>query len=180
MIEGSLVNLRPVDVSDLERYFAWINDPEVAEHLQVWPLQVSRIQEEAWLAAVMNHTQPPEITYAIETRDEGRHIGSVSLHKIEIVERHAELGIMIGDKTQWNRGYGTDAIMTMLQLAFEGINLNRVYLRTDEDNNRAVACYRKCGFVEEGRLRHDRYRAGVYRDTVMMGVLRSEFGEQPA
>jgi RimJ/RimL family protein N-acetyltransferase len=55
------------------------------------------------------------------------------------------------------------------------MNLNRVWLTVDQDNARGVACYRKCGFVAEGRLRQDRYSGGGYHDTLIMGVLASEF-----
>ena len=62
-----------------------------------------------------------------------------------------------------------------MRFAFEEMNLNRVYLTTDENNSRALACYRKCGFREEGRLRQDRFLEGRYWDTIVMGVLREEF-----
>jgi RimJ/RimL family protein N-acetyltransferase len=68
--------------------------------------------------------------------------------------------------------------MTMLHNAFEELNLNRVWLEVHDFNARAIACYRKCGFIEEGRLRQDRYRNGEYGDTIVMGLLRDEFGAQ--
>jgi RimJ/RimL family protein N-acetyltransferase len=176
MFSGALVNLRAIELSDLDRYIAWINDAEVTQFLATQaPHPVSRVQEEAWIQQAMTQTRPPEITYAIETLMDERHIGSVSLHRIGNTAHHSELGVMIGDKTHWNRGYGTDAITTMLHLAFEELNLNRVYLRVNADNGRAIACYRKCGFIEEGCLRQDRYRNGGYDDTLFMGVLRDEF-----
>ncbi len=82
---------------------------------------------------------------------------------------------MIGDKSYWSRGYGTDAIVTLLRFGFDEVNLHRVALEVNEDNARAIACYRKCGFVEEGRLRDHRFRRGEYRDTLIMGVLAGEF-----
>jgi RimJ/RimL family protein N-acetyltransferase len=163
-------------MSDLERYVAWINDPEVTQYLAAQPpYPVSRVQEEEWIREAVTQTRPPEITYAIETLADGRHIGSVSLHRVGNTAHHSELGIVIGDKTYWNRGFGTDAITTMLRLGFEELNLNRVWLEVAADNARAIACYRKCGFIEEGRLRQDRYRNGRYDDTLVMGILRDEF-----
>ena len=79
---------------------------------------------------------------------------------------------MIGGKDCWGRGYGTDAIRALLRFAFREMNLNRVWLTTGENNPRALACYRKCGFREEGRLRQDRYLEGRYWDTILMGILR--------
>ncbi|HEX5367978.1 MAG TPA: GNAT family protein [Dehalococcoidia bacterium] len=175
MLTGKLVELRAVEAGDLDRYHVWINDREVIEYIAALGLPVSRAQEEEWLQHAMRQTAPPEITLAIDTIDEGRHIGSVALHEVSLLSGKAILGIMIGDKSCWSRGYGTDAIVTLLRFAFDDMNLHRVALEVHEENARAIACYRKCGFVEEGRLRHDRFRRGEYRDTLIMGVLADEF-----
>jgi RimJ/RimL family protein N-acetyltransferase len=82
---------------------------------------------------------------------------------------------MIGEKEYWSKGYGTDAIRTLMRFAFERMNLNRVELSTFDFNERAQACYRKCGFVEEGRRREDRYIDGEYHDLIVMGILRYEW-----
>lgn len=175
MLTGKLVKLRPLEMSDLERYLAWINDPEVTRFLDGARYPISRADEEAWLAGAVHRTRPPDIVLAIETLEERRHIGSVSLQQVHAEDRKAALGIMIGDRSCWDRGYGADAILALLRFAFDEMNLNRVWLEVDEDNRRAIACYRKCGFREEGRLRSDRFRAGRYCDTLVMGVLADEF-----
>ena len=174
MLTGKLVRLRAIEMDDLDRYVAWVNDEEVMRFVAVTALPISRASEEEWIRRATTHTRPPEITYAIETLEGIHHIGSVSLHNVGGPARNAELGIMIGDKTYWNRGFGTDTVRTMVAFAFDELNLNRVSLTVDEDNGRGIACYRKCGFVQEGRLRQDRFRAGEYRDTIVMGVLREE------
>jgi RimJ/RimL family protein N-acetyltransferase len=79
---------------------------------------------------------------------------------------------MIGEKAYWSKGYGTDAMRTFLRFGFEEMNLNRIDLTVDARNGRAIACYRKCGFVEEARLRQDRYSEGAYHDTLIMAVVR--------
>jgi RimJ/RimL family protein N-acetyltransferase len=175
MLTGKLIRLRPPDMADLDRYVEWLNDPEVVEFLgSSYPL-MSRLAETEWLErAVKKPIAYGDLVLAIETL-EGRHIGTVDLSEGRPEHRHCSLGIMIGDKTCWNHGYGTDAILTLLRLAFEEMNLNRVYLTVDENNVRGIRCYQKCGFVEEGRLRQDRYSAGRYHDTLIMGVLAQEF-----
>jgi RimJ/RimL family protein N-acetyltransferase len=163
-------------MSDLDRCLTWINDPEVTAFMAGqlrYPF--SRESEEEWLRGAVTRTRPPEIGLAIETLAEGRHIGSVGLHQVSAETRKAGFGIMIGDKECWNRGYGTDATLIILRFAFDEMNLNRVWLEVHDDNARAIACYRKCGFVEEGRLRQHRFKGGAYHDTIVMGVLASEF-----
>ncbi len=174
MIEGKLVNLRAVEMGDVDHYCQWLNDREVTRHLNM-RYQMSRAAEEAWLR---ERTAKPlsfdNVNFAIETKD-GVHIGSVGFHDVSPEDRKARLGIMIGEKDYWSKGYGTDAMLTLLRFAFEEMNLYRVDLTVDEDNERAIACYRKCGFVEEARLRQERYLRGAYRDQLVMGILRDEF-----
>lgn len=175
MIEGTLVNLRPIDLGDAARYVAWFNDREVTRHLQMrYPL--SLLAEEGWIRE--QYGRPMAYgsggNYAIETKD-GVHLGGVGFHYVNPENRKATLGITIGDKRYWSKGYGTDAMLTLLRFGFDEMNLHRIDLSVDEDNARAIACYRKCGFVEEGRLRHHRYAHGGYRDQLWMGLLRDEF-----
>jgi RimJ/RimL family protein N-acetyltransferase len=174
MLTGKLVRLRPIEMTDLDRYWGWINDSEAMRHVAVRALY-SRTEEEEILRKLVTQTQPPEVTLAIEVASEGRHIGSVALHEIRGIERRATLGIMIGDKASWDHGYGTDTVQTMLRYGFEELNLNRIDLTVDEDNARGIACYRKCGFIEEGRLRQHRFAQGRYWDTIVMAVLAEEF-----
>ncbi len=174
MLSGKLVRLRPVELTDRDHYFAWINDPEVAEFLAArWLYSLS--QEQSYVESATLQTRPPDVKLAIETIDEPRHIGSVNLHAFDREDRRATLGIMIGDKSCWSRGFGTDAILTMLRYGFEELNLNRVDLTCDERNARGIACYRKCGFVEEGRLRQHRFAKGRYWDTVVMATFADAF-----
>jgi RimJ/RimL family protein N-acetyltransferase len=174
MLEGKLVRLRPMEPEDRDRFYQWMNDDEVKEFLGA-RYYISRLAEGEWLAA---RTKEPvsyaNLHFAVETLD-GRHIGSMGFHETVPEDRKATLGILIGDKEFWDRGYGTDAMRTLLRFAFQEMNLNRVMLHVDERNHRAQACYRKCGFVEEGRLRQDRYGHGRYWDTLVMGILRDEF-----
>jgi RimJ/RimL family protein N-acetyltransferase len=65
--------------------------------------------------------------------------------------------------------------VTLLRFGFEEMNLNRVSLHVFEFNERAVACYKKCGFQMEGRLRQNYYGEGRYWDVFVMGILRDEF-----
>jgi RimJ/RimL family protein N-acetyltransferase len=173
MLEGRQVRLRAVELDDLERYYAWMNDREVTRYLAAdYPL--SREDERRWLESAPANGFANGVRLAIETKD-GVHIGTVALHDVRGEDRRATLGVMIGDKQYWSNGYGSDAIVTLLRFAYDEMNLHRVQLHVFEFNERGIACYRKCGFVEEGRLRDHRYQEGRYWDVIVMGVLRDEF-----
>ena len=173
MLEGKLTTLRPLASDDVERFYTWINDREVIRFLGArYPM--SRADEERWLTDTSSSDFQKGVTLAIDTR-EGRHIGNISLRAAEPEARHAVLGIMIGEKDCWSNGYGRDAIAALLRFAFGEMNLHRVSLHAFAFNERAIACYTRCGFQIEGRLRDHRYSDGRYWDVVAMAVLRDEF-----
>jgi RimJ/RimL family protein N-acetyltransferase len=97
------------------------------------------------------------------------------LFQFDAVAQSCALGITIGDKGYWGRGYGTDAIRLLLDYAFRLRNIRRIYLTVNSTNERAIGAYRRCGFVEEGRLRQHVWSAGQYIDLVNMGILRGEW-----
>jgi RimJ/RimL family protein N-acetyltransferase len=174
MIEGSKVNLRALELRDIDRRLAWVNDPEVARFLlrrypMAYPAEESSLRARAAKMGAYDH-----VLFAIETKD-GTYIGNTWLHEASPENRSTELGIMIGDKTRWGQGYGGDAICTLLRFAFDEMNLNRVALQVADFNERGIACYRRCGFVHEARLRQDAYFDGAYHDVLQMSILRDEF-----
>jgi RimJ/RimL family protein N-acetyltransferase len=175
MIEGTIINLRAQEMGDLERNHRWLNDREVMRFLG-GRYQFSMLAEENWMR---ERTSKPmayggDMGFAIETKD-GWHIGNTGLHRASPESRSADLGIMIGEKECWGSGYGTDAVRTLAGLAFEEMNLNRIALDVYDFNERAIASYLKCGFVEEGRRRKDIFRYGAYVDVVMMALLREDW-----
>ncbi len=173
MLDGKLVRLRALEPTDLERVYAWINDREVTRYLTArYP--ISRSDELRWLERGSTNNSTVGVRLAIDTRD-GVHIGTINVHRVAPEDRNAGLGILIGEKQYWSNGYGADAIVTLLHFAFDEMNLNRVWLHTFEFNDRGYACYRKCGFQEEGRLREHYYGEGGYWDSIVMGVLKDEF-----
>lgn len=173
MINGRLVRLRALEPEDAERAFRWINDREVTRFLMArYPISLAA--EKEWAEGAAKMPDFSDVRFAIETQ-EGEHIGICGLHRVSAEDRHAELGILIGEKDYWSRGYGTDAMITLLRFAFDQMNLHKVALGVFEFNGRGMTVYRRCGFVEEGRFREEIYRDGRYWDLVRMSVLRREF-----
>lgn len=170
------VQLRPIERDDLPRFVAWFGDPEVRRHLLLY-LPFSLAQEERWFENLLERLErQEEVILAIETSD-GAHIGNIGLHSIDWKNRSAEMGITIGEKEYWNQGYGTNAIRTLLGLAFREMNLHRVFLRVDADNGRGIHCYEKAGFRQEGTLREVTFKEGAYCDQYLMSILQSELDQ---
>jgi len=174
MIRGRKTRLRAIEREDIPRFLKWLNDPEVTRYLTLYT-PLSKAEEERWFERQL--ADESSRVFAIET-EEGVHIGNIGLHHIDWKNRHAELGIFIGEKEYWNQGYGADAIRALLRFAFQEMNLHRVYLHVFDFNTRAIRCYEKCGFQLEGRAREFFFRDGRYHDSLLMGILRSEFESQ--
>lgn len=174
MLEGNLVSLRAMETEDLEDVLRWVNDREVTLWLTSLRYPMARKDEKKWLDDAPANSFADGVRLAIETKD-GKHIGGINLHRTNPEDRKAGLGIMIGEKDHWSNGYGTDAVLILLKLAFDEMNLHRVWLQVFPENERAIACYLKCGFREEGRLRQEVFQDGRYYDVIVMGVLKDEF-----
>ena len=173
-MDGKLVRLRAYERSDLDEVMKWINDEEVTDFLEPLVYPLSSVAEEKFIeaAAISSDTNK---TFVIEAIAESKYIGAINFHAINWLNRSAELGIVIGDKSYWGRGYGTDAMRVMMRLAFDKMNLHRLWLRVYEYNQRAIASYEKCGFKREGVLRKARFFRGRYYDTFVMGILDDEY-----
>lgn len=174
MLEGKLVRLRPLEPGDAERCYRWFNDQDVVGNLFADRYPISMAHEERFLRDRPRLGFAEGLHFAIETKD-GSHIGTTSLFDARAEDRKIGLGISIGEKSEWSKGYGADTVVTLIRFAFAEMGLHRVWLTTIEYNERAIACYRKCGFHEEARLRQHVFRHGRYWDVVQMGILRDEF-----
>jgi RimJ/RimL family protein N-acetyltransferase len=175
-LEGRLVRLRARDEGDDARNFLWMNDPDVTHFIEVRYPTSHRAQ----VAFVANDPGPGYGSgrFAIDTLD-GVHIGNVSLRQASPEDRSAELGITIGDKRYWDRGYGSDAMYVTCRFGFQHMNLHRIGLDVFDDNPRAMRVYERLGFVHEGRKRDADFRDGKYRDKVMMSLLEDELRADP-
>jgi len=175
MIYGKRIRLRAIEREDLPAFVEWLNDPEVIAGL-VFHVPMSLEDEGKWFEGLSNRpAEERPLCIEVKTGEGWHMIGDMGLHNIEWTQRAAEMGIMIGDKSYWNQGYGTEAMTLLLKYGFETLNLNRMYLRVYETNLRAIRAYEKAGFVHEGRLRQALYADGKYHDGLVMSVLRSEW-----
>jgi len=164
--------LRALERDDAATLAAWINDPEVNNTLAFqYPLSVAAEQD--WIETITKDRD--QISLGIVVREEDRFIGALSLREKNERDRHMTFGIAIGDKTQWSKGYGTEATALLMSHAFQTMNLNRVILHVLSENTRAIRAYETVGFKREGLLRQHQFRDGRYQDVVAMALLRDEW-----
>ena len=171
-MRGKLVRLRAYEKSDADALFRWFSDEDVTRWLGP-PAFRSRAHQEKFIELAQASSDDAKY-FAIETLD-GKLVGDCGLRFIDWKSRKAEFFITIGEKEFWGKGLGTDALRVVIRLAFDKMNLNRLWLTVLVDNPRAVRCYEKCGFVREGLLRQESYVDGKYRDVLQMALLREDY-----
>ena len=171
-LQGKLALLRPRRDDDAAHFVRWHNDPDVRHwlHMSEAPEQTLEAERQRWNLV---RSDAARVSFMIETKD-GEVIGNVNLIGVDEVHGRAELGISIGEKEYWGLGYGTDAMRVLLRFAFETLNLRRIELITDIDNERGIRAYEKAGFTQEGVLRAKRLRYGKPLDMLLMSVLRED------
>lgn len=169
------VEIRELTLEDVEDRYQWCLDKEVTKHLNMpekYP-PFSKKKTRSWVEMCINKTNGYE-QKAIVT-EKGKHIGWVDLKNIDKMNKHAELGNAIGDKKYWGKGFGLAAMKEMLLWGFNELGLNKVWLRVEVDNEKAIKSYIRMGYVEEGILRQDRLRKGEFVDRLRMSILKQEF-----
>ena len=143
---GLLVRLRERTIDDAERDYAWRCDPELAEYDAARPLTTKFSSFLATMTDELRYPSQHRRTFGIEDHASGRHIGNVMYYGYDAYLREAELGITIGDREYWSKGYGEDTVRTMLRYLFQELRLKRVYLHTLVWNLRAQKAFERAGF----------------------------------
>lgn len=171
VLSGSKVTLRPGDERDFYLLHKWYNDNELNK-LAGW--NSSKVTADRLRYNISRSFGCDPMNLMIDN-EEGTPIGTIQLYDFNEQDKNCMLGIRIGDKNYWNKGYGADAVKTILEYAFMKMDIYRVTLKVYEYNERAVNCYQKCGFRCEGRIRQSAYIDGNFYDEIIMGALKSDF-----
>ena len=176
MFTGRRVRLRPLEAADLERARSWVNDWTTCRGVNR-VLPVTAEEQVQWFRRLAG--DPGRVAFGVDARCDDssawEHVGTAGLNGIDTRARRAELWLIIGPAAKRGQGLGTEATRLLVWYAFRCLNLHRIALYTPATNQRAVAVYRKVGFVEEGRAREDVFFEGHYVDAVYMGLLEHEF-----
>lgn len=156
MTDDAKTRLREKGLGDAGHDYRWQTDPELAALDAVSLPSFSYPEYLARYAVELRYPSTQRQRFAVETLD-GEHIGNCTYYAINTKRGEAEIGIMIGNRDYWDKGYGVDAVTNLLELIFRETRLNRIYLKTLVDNTRAQKCFSKCGFIPCGHLKRDGY-----------------------
>jgi ribosomal-protein-alanine N-acetyltransferase len=146
-LTGNRVKLREKSPDDVRNDYEWHRDAELAHLDGIVPTRLTFEQYAANFAREMRFFKTAyRHVFGIETL-EGIHIGNCAFYDINEDTREAELGILIGNRAYWSRGYGADVVCLLVDYVFSQTRLRRLRLRTLEENIRAQVCFKKCGFI---------------------------------
>ncbi|MEP7135204.1 MAG: GNAT family protein [Chloroflexota bacterium] len=176
---GKLVRLSALDAVELSKAFSrWARDSEYNRLINsdVGSTASSNAIQK-WLEKDLDEQSPNQHGFSIRKLDDDALLGEIELFVVNWVGRDAFVGLGIGEREFWGKGYGTDVMNVILRYAFTEVNLKRVTLTVFEYNPRAIRSYEKAGFRHEGRIRQTLNKEGRRWDVLFMGILREEWLE---
>ena len=118
--------------------------------------------------------KPERYSFSVRTLAEDKFIGFLGVW-VNLIHREAWVGLGIGERDFWSKGYGSDMMQLCQQYVFMELGMERLSLGLFEYNPRALRSYEKCGFRLEGRSRQEVVREGRRYDSLWMGILREEW-----
>lgn len=179
ILRGDRLYLRPLVGPDaFGAYPTWLNDAEACRGNSHHRFPYTQADASAYIRSAGTATH--EIVFAIVVHARDRHIGNIALQRIRTIDRTAELSILIGDRTAWGRGYGTEAADLLCAFGFDRLGLHRISCGTFHDNDAMRKVALALGMREEGRRRGAAFKDGRFVDVIEYGVLREEFRARPS
>jgi len=167
-VAGAGLVLRPLDEAAAEgAYFGWLHDPLVTQHLEARFTDYTIIRLRDYIRR--ENDKPDSVPFAIHTEPGGRFIGTIKLSKIRLDHRHCDVGLMIGEKDEWGKGRGTEAIRLACRYAFGTLGLHKVSAGCYATNPGSEHAFLRAGFCIEGRLAEDRWDGRRWVDTILLG-----------
>ena len=161
-----------MNANDAEKFAEWLNDLEITVNLTLYDSVINTENEKALLESLSK-----EHNYSIINKETDELLGNCGFIDIDHLNQTAELGVFIGNKNYWNKGYGTEAITLLLDYGFKALNLHNVLIRVYSFNERARKCYEKAGFKIMGKRREALGRGNKKHDILFLDVLHDEFYE---
>jgi [ribosomal protein S5]-alanine N-acetyltransferase len=171
---GEICFLRGLTLQDAtEDYLRWLNDFEVTRYLEVGrvPMTLDNLRE----YIIGGMTDSSTVRFTICDKATHKHIGNITLRHIHPIHRRADLGILIGEKDFWGKGYATEATALVVDYGFRRLNLHSIWLGVLADHTAAIRAYEKVGFKLDGTDRESWWADGQFHDVHRMSILARDY-----
>ena len=169
LITGELVELGPIRAEHLSDFLRWVNDPNVTRTLALPGMPMTLEAEEDWFRSASRSTK--DAMFTIYPKGSDQPIGNCGLHAIDLRHRTANFGIMIGERSAWNMGYGTDATRALVSYGFDVLGLQNIMLEVYSTNLAGRRAYEKAGFSIIGTRRSAQSIGRTRVDVMLMDIV---------
>lgn len=170
-LSGGPLYLREVRLEDVnENYYRWMNDPDVTRFLEsrFYPHSLESLRQ----FVTGKQGDRNNVFLAIVLHDGDRHIGNIKLGPIDWIHRLGEIGILIGEKDCWGKGYASQAICLLADYAFNRLDLYKLTAGCYGNNEGSTRAFEKAGFVREGVRKEHFFCDGTRVDLILLGRVR--------
>jgi [ribosomal protein S5]-alanine N-acetyltransferase len=172
-IDGQNVFLKSLVPEEVGQYYAdWLNDPEIVKYLESRWKSYNLSDVKNYIQTINNGDK--DYLLGIFLNGNNRHIGNIKIGGIDPIHRFANLGLIIGEKECWGKGYGTEAISLATQIAFHQLNLNCLIAGIYSPNLSSYRAFINAGWEEAGRFKKYRFFDGHYVDQINVQICRNE------
>ncbi|MDM3872387.1 GNAT family N-acetyltransferase [bacterium SCSIO 12696] len=173
LLESQRLIFRELNVGDVtQEYVDWLNDPEINQYLETRFMIQDIKSVKCFVESMLKSSE--NILFGVFEKQSGKHIGNIKLGPISLQHSRATIGLMVGEKTCWGRGYATEMIKAVSKYAFISLGLNKVDAGCYEENLGSKKAFLKSGYQVEGVLREHAQVDGRRQDCFVMGLLKSE------
>lgn len=171
LIEGNRVHLCEIQLSDANRsYCKWMNDPKVNKYLESRFEKWSIKKLKDYVGEVKKN--PSYVFLAVIEKGKNKHIGNIKIGPINRTHKFADVGIIIGEKSFWGKGFAAEAIKLVIDYSFNKLRLNKLTAGAYNNNIGSIRAFQKAGFLVEGVRKKHYLCNGDYVDSVLLGIVR--------
>jgi len=172
IIETERLILKPLGLANLSYdYLSWLNHPEVSKYIMSAENYTFKKLEN-----FLKDVEKKNIYFwAIHLKNNNKHIGNIKIDPINIKHGLGQYGIMMGDISEWNKGYAKESSLAVINYCFNKLKLRKISLEVIADNSSAYQLYKKLGFVDEGLRKNQEFHNNSYCDGHIMAIFNPEF-----
>ncbi len=176
-LDGESVVLREFTEENIKdpRYFEWLRDLDVVTSIYrleyLMPIQFQEVEK--YVHVLLSSKK--DCFFAIYRKDTNEFIGTQRIGHIDWRAGIGDIGVLIGDKSAWGKGFATQAVSVACKYAFSTLSLRRLTGGTPETNTAMAECFKRIGFQQEGKLRKHLLINGEYCDHILYGLMKEDY-----